>query len=1412
MHRSGTSALTRVLGMGGAALPKTPLDTSEFNARGYYESTPILDLHEEMLGALGTSWHDLSPLAEGWERSGLVAQFVERMAEVVLDEFGNAPLIAVKDPRICRLVPFWIQVLGALEVDPCFVIPVRNPLEVSASLARSEGVDEQRGRLLWLQHVLCAERDTRGKPRTFVTYDQLLTDWRSVVERISGDLDLAFPRMGRRAEAEIDDFLTDTLRHHISPSEGIKVRADVGEWVRKAYAWTQRASKVSAGGKKLSAKALDSIAAAFGAAEEAFGPVVASAEHRRREEADNASRLREDADRLREELDHRGAQLTAIEAQFEAQSIAPTSVEARMNELVGSIRMLVMWLSNPQSASHGGGEQLEVILSELKEVSGERLDAPEMIRLSAAREAEDELHHTRRRIRDLEARLNDEVRAVARLRPLESEVNELRQGMSRLDATLSEREQELVGLRRFAPEVELLRERVVRAGQDELALRSALSNQGAEFDRIKRALREKTEEAAETSERLAAMVASTTETTTRLEGEVVRLEGEIADRDQANAILREEVACAVALESESSRENEKLSETAAKVPGLEEALRHKASELKVLHEDGELILRLRARILESEAALSRAREELGTDIETATRGLRAALEEREAEVAQLRVDALSVSSLSEQLIASEAALELAEEETNQLRAEKIEAEALAAATEAAAREVEAAAQAAAAAQAQREIELARLPGGRLSVKDVESGSAESPSLRNVRNWAKVGYWGSTFQLTPRLREQRIVERLRASGLFDEAYYRMSSPDLANDAGDLLAHYVTHGADEGRNPNAAFDTEYYVETNPDVRSTSANPLDHFASHGWKEGRNPHPYFDVGYYLAVNPDVVESGENPLHHWLDTGCAEYRSPTRGASKLMSELRASKIGDALTSARTFDSDRQGEGAIASDGLRGDDDHPREEIERGAASGTSEKRGKKKPQAVAASPKLRFEIKDLKLDVERVAEPDDPIVVVVSHELPYPPRAGNQYRIHRYIAWLQQRGYQVLTVHCPLPGSESSDELIGEAAHALKNLVVVQRDGRLLVSVASHVMPLIKGLSGTSVEVLDPELPIFEGEGREDFQERVMLERAYCPDVLARALIHINQGVEGRSVVITAYAFVTRYLSRLSPETLTVIDTIDVFSSKEEKVDAFGVTGELRVTELQERELLMRGQITMAIQEREGREFARIAPARPVLTVGVDYDCAPDHLAERPPAGSERRIALVGSGNAMNVKGANDFLRHCWPLIRRDHPEVRLSVVGAVGRSLPAETPGVDVLGIVESLEEIYQSADVVINPTAAGTGLKIKTLEALAHHRRIVTWPNGVEGVPESLVEFCSVVSDWYQFYLAVSEALQFEPGEPVFSVEARALIAETLSSESVYRLLGDAIDEHCRGSHAEGRLDHSSPDFVQSVETCA
>ena len=71
MHRSGTSALTRVLGLGGAALPRHPMGASDLNPRGFFESIPIYELHEEMLEAFGTSWDDLGPMPNGWASYGL---------------------------------------------------------------------------------------------------------------------------------------------------------------------------------------------------------------------------------------------------------------------------------------------------------------------------------------------------------------------------------------------------------------------------------------------------------------------------------------------------------------------------------------------------------------------------------------------------------------------------------------------------------------------------------------------------------------------------------------------------------------------------------------------------------------------------------------------------------------------------------------------------------------------------------------------------------------------------------------------------------------------------------------------------------------------------------------------------------------------------------------------------------------------------------------------------------------------------------------------------------------------------------------------------------------------------------------------------------------------------------------------
>ena len=55
--------------------------------------------------------------------------------------------------------------------------------------------------------------------------------------------------------------------------------------------------------------------------------------------------------------------------------------------------------------------------------------------------------------------------------------------------------------------------------------------------------------------------------------------------------------------------------------------------------------------------------------------------------------------------------------------------------------------------------------------------------------------------------------------------------------------------------------------------------------------------------------------------------------------------------------------------------------------------------------------------------------------------------------------------------------------------------------------------------------------------------------------------------------------------------------------------------------------------------------------------------------------------------------------------------------------------LGHKENIEKEYAEATVVINPAWIGTGLKIKTVEALARGKALVTTPKGIEGLPDDV-----------------------------------------------------------------------------------
>jgi hypothetical protein len=237
MHRSGTSALARIVNLLGAAVPKDLLSPNEHNPRGYWESRQLYESHNDLLASAGSCWHDYQRLdLDRMETEAKRQGHRQRIKDAISQKFGDAPLFVLKDPRICRFVPLILSILDELNVRPVAVLPVRNPLEVASSLRERDGLTQPKSLLSWLRHVLDAEHYSRAIPRFFLRYEDLLLDWRTCLGRAAKGTGLAWPRWSSESEQAIDQFLTTNLRRQRASTEQLEVHPEVGCWIKDTYA------------------------------------------------------------------------------------------------------------------------------------------------------------------------------------------------------------------------------------------------------------------------------------------------------------------------------------------------------------------------------------------------------------------------------------------------------------------------------------------------------------------------------------------------------------------------------------------------------------------------------------------------------------------------------------------------------------------------------------------------------------------------------------------------------------------------------------------------------------------------------------------------------------------------------------------------------------------------------------------------------------------------------------------------------------------------------------------------------------------------------------------------------------------------------------------------------------------------
>jgi hypothetical protein len=271
MHRTGTSAVAGALHLLGATAPKDMMAPRVFNARGNWESQAVIRVNNAVLQAGGSHWRDWSPFDEHRIPPDALAQLEAQAAAAIATEFGEAPLILLKDPRMCRLMPFWRRVLDRAGYAPRIVIPVRSPLDAALSLLDRNAMPVEEGMLLWLRYVLDAERATRDLRRCFVSFADFLEDWRAAVARMSGALQVDWPVSTVAAGADVDAFISGKLRHHQSAADDPRLRSAGLDGVPEAYDILM--SLCSGRPPQDAAERLDAVYRAFDQPSRVLGPL-----------------------------------------------------------------------------------------------------------------------------------------------------------------------------------------------------------------------------------------------------------------------------------------------------------------------------------------------------------------------------------------------------------------------------------------------------------------------------------------------------------------------------------------------------------------------------------------------------------------------------------------------------------------------------------------------------------------------------------------------------------------------------------------------------------------------------------------------------------------------------------------------------------------------------------------------------------------------------------------------------------------------------------------------------------------------------------------------------------------------------------------------------------------------------------
>ncbi len=212
------------------------------------------------------------------------------------------------------------------------------------------------------------------------------------------------------------------------------------------------------------------------------------------------------------------------------------------------------------------------------------------------------------------------------------------------------------------------------------------------------------------------------------------------------------------------------------------------------------------------------------------------------------------------------------------------------------------------------------------------------------------------------------------------------------------------------------------------------------------------------------------------------------------------------------------------------------------------------------------------------------------------------------------------------------------------------------------------------------------------------------------------------------------------------------------------------------EQRWLPRFDLVMTASETDAERLRRLFP-------GARVDWAPNTIPMVPRPHRTEEEAIVFSGNLEyrpNVSAIRYFRRQIWPLLRERGPGLRWRIVGrnpeAVRRYV-RDDPRIELTGPVEDAVSELARAKVAVVPVLAGSGTRVKIIEAWAAARAVVSTPLGAEGLGAEEGKHLLLASGPREFAAKVAGLLEDGGARAELGASARHYFERNLTWEAAW-----------------------------------